>query len=125
MGGGGSNPLLKNKGVQRKVQNYFLRVVLNLQEMHYIFTKKNFFFLRGMPPDPLSYNMSDVNPHLTQCELPPYLKAGSAPEKRLYTGCLAVVVDGRGEAPPKEEVVKYWVFGFCCWCREPTKGRSD
>ena len=26
----------------------------------------------GMPPDPLSYNMSDVNPHLTQCEPPPY-----------------------------------------------------
>ena len=46
-----------------------------------------------MPPDPLSYNMSDVNPHLTQsptllnvnphltrCEPPPYIKAGSAPE---------------------------------------------
>ena len=32
-----------------------------------------------MPPDPLSYNMSDVNPHLTRCEPPPYLKAGSAP----------------------------------------------
>ena len=32
-----------------------------------------------MPPDPLSYNMSDVNPHLTQCEPPPYLKAGSGP----------------------------------------------
>ena len=32
-----------------------------------------------MPPDPLSYNMSDVNPHLTQSEPPPYLKAGSAP----------------------------------------------
>ena len=32
-----------------------------------------------MAPDPLSYNMSDVNPHLTQCEPPPYLKAGSAP----------------------------------------------
>ena len=32
-----------------------------------------------MPPDPLSYNISDVNPHLTQCEPPPYLKAGSAP----------------------------------------------
>ena len=32
-----------------------------------------------MPPDPLSYNMSDVNPHLAQCEPPPYLKAGSAP----------------------------------------------
>ena len=38
------------------------------------------------PPDPLSYNMSDVNPtllnvnpHLTRCEPPPYLKAGSAP----------------------------------------------
>ena len=26
-----------------------------------------------MPPDPLSSNMSDVNPHLTQCEPPPYL----------------------------------------------------
>ena len=33
-----------------------------------------------MPPDPLSYNMSDVNPHLTRCEPPPYIKAGSAPE---------------------------------------------
>ena len=32
-----------------------------------------------MPPDPLSYNMSDVNPHLTRCEPPPYIKAGSAP----------------------------------------------
>ena len=32
-----------------------------------------------MPPDPLSYNMSDVNPHLTQCEPPPYIKAGSDP----------------------------------------------
>ena len=32
-----------------------------------------------MPPDPLSYNMSDVNPHLTPCEPPPYIKAGSAP----------------------------------------------
>ena len=32
-----------------------------------------------MPPNPLSYNMSDVNPHLTQCEPPPYIKAGSAP----------------------------------------------
>ena len=31
-----------------------------------------------MPPDPLSYNMSDVNPHLTRCEPPPYIKAGSA-----------------------------------------------
>ena len=34
-----------------------------------------------MAPDLLSYNMSDVNPHLTQCEPPPYLKAGSAPEE--------------------------------------------
>ena len=32
-----------------------------------------------MPPDPLSYNMSDVNPHLTRCEPPPDIKAGSAP----------------------------------------------
>ena len=49
-------------------------MVLNLQEMHYIFTKK-FFFSRwgGKPSDPLSYGVSDVNP-------PPYLKAGSAPE---------------------------------------------
>ena len=66
-GGGGGV-----QGVQPKVQNYFLRVVLNLQEMHYIFTKNFFFFPVGMPPDPLSYNMSDVNPHLTQCERPPY-----------------------------------------------------
>ena len=44
---------------------------LNLQEMHYIFTKI-FFFPGGKPPDRLSYNMSDVNPHLTQCEPPPY-----------------------------------------------------
>ena len=46
--------------------------------MHSIFTK-NYFFSRGHAPDPLSYNMSDVNPHLTQCEPPPYIKAGSAP----------------------------------------------
>ena len=32
-----------------------------------------------MSPDPLSYNMSDVNPHLTRCEPPPYIKAESAP----------------------------------------------
>ena len=53
-----------------------------------------------MPPDPLSYNMSDVNPHLTQCEAPtlldvnphltrceppPYIKAGSAP---VSTSCM-------------------------------------
>ena len=38
-----------------------------------------------MPPDPLSCNMSDVNQHLTQCEPPPYLKAGSAPA---LSGCL-------------------------------------
>ena len=46
-----------------------------------------------MPPDPLSYNMSDVNSHLTQCEpppplldheTPPYLKAGSAPVLDLW-----------------------------------------
>ena len=46
--------------------------------MHSIFTK-NYFFPRGHAPNPLNYNMSDVNPHLTQCEPPPYLKAGSAP----------------------------------------------
>ena len=33
-----------------------------------------------MPPDPPSYNLSEVNPHLTQCEPPPYIKAGSAPD---------------------------------------------
>ena len=47
-GGGGvqgvrTPPPLKNKRVQPKVQNYFLTVVLNLQEMHSIFTKINFF----------------------------------------------------------------------------------
>ena len=52
-GSGGLNlpPPLKNNGIQPKVQNYFLRVVLNLQEMHYIFTKKK-FFLEGMPRPP-------------------------------------------------------------------------
>ena len=43
------------KGVQPKVQNYFLTVVLNLQEMHSIFTKnqKLIFFSRGAcPPTP-------------------------------------------------------------------------
>ena len=39
-----------------------------------------------MPPDPLSYNMSDVNPHLTQGEPPPYLKAGSAPASPILFG---------------------------------------
>ena len=40
--------------------------MLNLQEMHYIFTP-NYFFPGGggMPSYPLSYGMSDVNPHLT------------------------------------------------------------
>ena len=38
-----------------------------------------------MAPNPLSYTMSDVNPHLTRCEPPPYIKAGSAPaEKKLF-----------------------------------------
>ena len=55
-------------------------MVLNLQEMHSIFTQKLIFFQGGMPPTPFSYNMSDVNPHLTQCEPPPYIKAGSAPD---------------------------------------------
>ena len=41
--------------------------------MNYIFAA-NYFFPGGMPPDPVRYNMSDVNPHLTQCEPPPYLK---------------------------------------------------
>ena len=41
-----------------------------------------------MPPDPLSYNRSDVNPHLTQCEPPPYIKAGSAPVQNVF-GILA------------------------------------
>ena len=35
-----------------------------------LFLPKTYFFPGGMPPDPLSYNMSDVNPHLTQCEPP-------------------------------------------------------
>ena len=66
-GGGGGGGLVQGvgknvKGVQCKVQNYFLRVVLSLY--NYIFTKIN-FSLGGMPPDPLSYGMSDVNPHLT------------------------------------------------------------
>ena len=37
------------------------------------FYQKLIFFQGGMPLDPLSYNMSDVNLHLTQCEPPPYL----------------------------------------------------
>ena len=69
-GSGGSNcsPPLKNnvKGFNPKVQIYFLRVVLNLQEKHYIFTKTKFFpGEHPPPPDPLSYDMSDVNPHLS------------------------------------------------------------
>ena len=51
-------------------------MVLNLQEMNYIFTKNQFFSRAGMSPDTPSYGMSDVNP-------PPCLKAGSTPEKIL------------------------------------------
>ena len=50
---GGSNPPLKNnvKGlILPKVHNYFLTVVLNLQEMHSIFTKNYFFPMPPLPP---------------------------------------------------------------------------
>ena len=43
-----------------------------------------------MPPDPFSYNMSDVNPYLAQCEPPPYIKAGSAPSKVVTNNLQAV-----------------------------------
>ena len=52
--------------------------------MHYIVTKINFFPGGYAPRPPLSYNMSDVNPHLTRCEPPPYLKAGSALQTAVF-----------------------------------------
>ena len=61
--------------------------------MHSIFTQNFFFPGGGMPLDPLSYNMSDVNPHLTQCEPPPYIKAGSAPGKHGYNLICVSLID--------------------------------
>ena len=56
-----------------------------------------------MPPDPLSYNMSDVNPHLTRCEPLPYITAGSTPVKRFLKcrlGCsLKSRIYGRALVP--------------------------
>ena len=45
-----------------------------------------------MPPDPLSYNMSDVNPYLTRCEPPPYIKVGSAPDSDLKPNKVVVIL---------------------------------
>ena len=58
----------------------FLESGVNFTGNALYFYQKLIFFPGGMPHDRLSYNMSDVNPHLTRCEPPPYLKAGSAPD---------------------------------------------
>ena len=45
-----------------------------------------------MSPDPLSYNMSDVNPHLTRCEPPTLLKGWIRPCKN------ELAVQGNGDS---------------------------
>ena len=62
-----------------------------------------------MPPDPHSYNMSDVNPHLTQCV---YLG--------FYVAFNTVQVISRRVVGRAEETSTYSSLGFCTVNCRPT-----
>ena len=65
-GSGGSNPPLKNnvKGFNPKYK-IISSEWCSIYRKCTIFLPQINFFPAGMPPDPPSYGMSDVNPHLT------------------------------------------------------------
>ena len=52
------------------------------------FYQKLIFSQEGIPPDPLSYGMSDVNPHLTLTPPPPLLKSWIRPSENIYFSTL-------------------------------------